>query len=308
MQSCASKPQNCANSSRSTSDLMPAKIIDGKKISELILANVRNDVVELKKRGITPKLVVIQAGEDPASTIYVNKKHDMCIELGMESVVKRFPAGIEYETLLAEIKKLNDERSVHGILVQLPLPEHLRHRQVLETVDPRKDVDGLHPSNHGLNLLGKEGFVPATPKGIMELLKSTKVKLGGKNAVVIGRSNIVGKPVALLLLNAGCSVTVCHSKTKNISDFTKRADIIVCAVGRPKLVKAPMVKKGAIVIDVGINRLKGGKIVGDFDFKGVAKKAGWITPVPGGVGPMTIASLMQNTVKACTELAQNYSK
>ncbi len=284
---------------------MPAKTIDGAKISEAVLAEVRNDVAELAKSGIIPKLTVIQVGEDPASTIYVNKKHAKCIELGMASEVRRFPENMDYENLLSEIKKLNSDRSVHGILVQLPLPEHLRHKSALETVDPAKDIDGLHPYSHGMNILGKDWFVPATPKGIMTLLASTKAKLEGKNAVVIGRSNIVGKPTALMLLNAGCTVTVCHSKTKKIADFTKNADIVVCAVGKAKFLKAKMVKKGAIVIDVGINKLKGGKIVGDVDFRNVRKKASWITPVPGGVGPMTIASLMENTVKACRQIELN---
>ncbi len=191
---------------------------------------------------------------------------------------------------------------MHGILVQLPLPEHLSHKKVLETVDPRKDVDGLHPYNHGKNLLDKECFQPATPRGIITLLESTKTKLEGKSAVIIGRSNIVGKPIAMMLLNRGCTITICHSKTKNLSEFTKRADILICAVGKQGLVKADMVKKGAIVIDVGINRSSDGKVVGDVDFENVIKKASWITPVPGGVGPMTIASLMENTIKACRDI------
>lgn len=280
---------------------MAAKIIDGKKIADRILENVRREVAELRIDGITPKLVVIQVGSDPASTVYVDKKHSTCQGLGMDSEVKRLPAETHYEELIGLIKKLNDDKGVHGILLQLPLPEHLAHKDALAAIAQEKDVDGLNPYNHGKSFLGKEGFRPATPKGIMALLASTKVKLAGKNAVVIGRSNIVGKPVAMMLLNADCTVTVCHSKTKKLADFTKKADILVSAAGKPRLVKANMVKKGAIVIDVGTTRNSRGKLVGDVDYKKVMKKAGWITPVPGGVGPMTIASLMENTIKACRE-------
>ncbi len=284
---------------------MTAKILDGQKISQKILDATKSEVAELKTRGIMPKLVVIQIGEDPSSTIYVNKKHEMCKEMGIDSEILRLPESISYGGLLENIHRLNEDKHVHGILIQLPLPEHLAHKSALETVDPAKDVDGLHPTNHGKNLLGKNGFVPATPKGIMELLGYTKTKLEGKNAVVIGRSNIVGKPIALLLLNAGCTVTICHSKTRKLADFTKKSDILVSATGKQKLVKANMVKKGTIVIDVGITRLKNGKIVGDVDFEKVKKKASWITPVPGGVGPMTIACLMENTIKACKAQSEN---
>jgi methylenetetrahydrofolate dehydrogenase (NADP+)/methenyltetrahydrofolate cyclohydrolase len=281
---------------------MPGKIIDGKQIADFILVRVRTEVAEFKKKGVVPKLVVIQVGDDPGSTIYVNRKKKTCLELGMDSEVKRFPVSITYEDLLNEIKKLNADRKVHGILVQLPLPEHLNHKKVLETVDPAKDVDGLHPYNQGKNLLGKECFQPATPRGIVTLLESVIPELEGKNVVVIGRSNIVGKPIAVMLLNRGCTVTICHSKTKELSDFTTRADILISAVGKPKLVKADMVKKGAVVIDVGISRLDNGKLAGDVDFDEVIKKASWITPVPKGVGPMTIASLMENTIKACRDI------
>jgi methylenetetrahydrofolate dehydrogenase (NADP+)/methenyltetrahydrofolate cyclohydrolase len=282
--------------------MMAGRIIDGKSIADSILRKVRKEVVQLKKKGVVPKLVVIQVGNDPASTIYVNLKHRTCLELGMASEVERFPTSITYEEILREIRKLNADRSVHGILVQLPLPEHLNHKKVLETVDPAKDVDGLHPYNQGKNLLGKECFRPATPRGIVTLLESTGIELEGKSAVVIGRSNIVGKPLAVMLLNKGCTVTVCHSKTKKLSEFTRRADILVSAVGKAGLVTAPMVKKGAVVIDVGMNRSTDGKLVGDVDFKNVIRKASWITPVPKGVGPMTIASLMENTIKACRDI------
>ena len=280
---------------------MPAKILDGSKIAARALEKVKREVGELEKKGVTPKLVVIQVGDDEASTIYVNKKHRTCIELGMGSEIKRLPKTITYDGLLGEIHGLNSDNDVHGILVQLPLPEQLAHRKALEAISIAKDVDGLHPYNHGMNMLGKDCFQPATPMGIMGLLKSTGEELEGKNAVVIGRSNIVGKPLALMLLNAGCTVTICHSRTKRLSEFTKLADILVSATGKPGLVKDAMVKKGAIVIDVGINRLRNGKISGDVDFGKVQKKASWITPVPGGVGPMTIASLMQNTLRACVE-------
>ncbi|HIH09396.1 MAG TPA: bifunctional methylenetetrahydrofolate dehydrogenase/methenyltetrahydrofolate cyclohydrolase [Candidatus Diapherotrites archaeon] len=281
---------------------MAAKILDGKKASDSILQQVRKEVSELRIAGIAPKLVVIQVGEDPASTIYVNKKHSTCLGAGMDSEVKRLPENVSYEELLSEIRKLNEDKGVHGILLQLPLPQGLAHRDALATIAPEKDVDGLNPINHGKAMLGKDAFVPATPKGIMTLLEATKIKLAGKSAVVIGRSNIVGKPVAMLLLNADCTVTMCHSRTKKLADYTKKADIIVSAVGKPKLVKANMVKRGAIVIDVGTTKNSKGKLLGDVDFKKVARKASWITPVPGGVGPMTIASLMQNTLKAARQI------
>ncbi len=282
---------------------MEGRILDGKAMSEVILGRLDGEVKSLRRKGIVPKLVVIQVGDDPASTIYVNKKHKACLRLGIESEIKHLPEETRYEDLIDAIVKLNNDDSVHGILVQLPLPEHLSHKGVLEAVDPAKDVDGLNPYNHGKNLLGKECFQPATPRGIISLIESTKTELEGINAVVIGRSNIVGKPTAIMLLNRGCTVTVCHSKTRNLSDFTQKADLLIVAAGKPGLVKAHMVKNGAIVIDVGINRLEGGKIVGDVDFDEVRKKAAWITPVPGGVGPMTIASLMENTIRACREYA-----
>jgi methylenetetrahydrofolate dehydrogenase (NADP+)/methenyltetrahydrofolate cyclohydrolase len=281
---------------------MPGRIIDGKKIADSILEKVRNEVAEIKTKGVVPKLVVVQVGDDPGSTIYVNRKQKTCLELGMASEVKRFPTSITYDRLLGEIKSLNKDKRVHGILIQLPIPARLNHKKILEAVDPAKDVDGLHPYSQGRNLMGNEGFQPATARGIITLLESTNSKLEGKNAVVIGRSNIVGKPTAVMLLNRGCTVTICHSKTKRLSDFTKLADILISAVGKPGLIKAHMVKKGAIVIDVGISRLKSGKIVGDVDFERVRKKASWITPVPKGVGPMTIASLMENTIKACRDI------
>ncbi len=281
---------------------MAARILDGKKIAEKILGHAKLEVAALKEKGVTPKLVVVQVGDNPASTIYVEKKHRACIEAGMNSEIRKFPEYISEEMFLTELRRLNADEKVHGILVQLPLPASISEQKVLESVDPAKDVDGFHPINQGKNFSGADCLRPATPTGIMRLLEETRVKLPGKNAVVLGRSNIVGKPIAVMLINAGCTVTVCNSKTKNLDYYAKNADIIVSATGKAKIVTAKMVKKGAIVIDVGINRVEGDgnkKITGDVDFEGVRKKAGWITPVPGGVGPMTIASVIENTLKAC---------
>jgi len=282
---------------------MSAKILNGKEIADGILANLKKRINKCNgSLARHPKLVVIQVGDDPASTIYVNKKHEACQEIGITSEIKKFPETISYADFLMEIGKLNKDDKVHGILVQAPLPKHLSHKQVYETIAVEKDVDGWHPFNHGKNLLGKKGIPPATPKGIMTLLEHTEVDFIGKNAVVIGRSNIVGKPIALMLINAGCTVTVCNSKTKSIKEFTKNADILISAVGKINLITADMVKKGAIVIDVGMNRNAEGKLCGDVDFEKVKEKASWITPVPKGVGPMTIASLMQNTINTCGEI------
>ena len=282
---------------------MSAKILNGKEIADGILANLKKKINKCNgSLARHPKLVVIQVGNDPASTIYVNKKHEACQEIGITSEIKKFPETISYADFLMEIGKLNKDDTVHGILVQAPLPKHLSHKQVYETIAVEKDVDGWHPFNHGKNLLGKKGIPPATPKGIMTLLEHTEVDFIGKNAVVIGRSNIVGKPIALMLINAGCTVTVCNSKTKSIKEFTKNADILISAVGKINLITADMVKKGAIVIDVGMNRNAEGKLCGDVDFEKVKEKASWITPVPKGVGPMTIASLMQNTINTCGEI------
>ena len=282
---------------------MTAKILNGQEIAEGILSNLKKKIHKCNGNLVRhPKLVVIQVGDDPASSIYVNKKHQACQEIGITSEIKKFPETISYADFLMEIGKLNKDDKVHGILVQAPLPKHLSHKQVYETIAVEKDVDGWHPFNHGKNLLGKKGIPPATPKGIMILLEHTKVDFVGKNAVVIGRSNIVGKPIALMLINAGCTVTVCNSKTKNLKDFTKNADILVSAVGKINLITVDMVKEGAIVIDVGMNRNAEGKLCGDVDFEKVKEKASWITPVPKGVGPMTIAILMQNTINTCGEI------
>lgn len=282
------------------SDQMPSKLIDGKKISQEILQKAKLEVAHLANAKIYPKLAVVQVGADQASTIYTEKKHKTCQEVGLRSELIRLHESTTQEELLRQVKELNNDKSVHGILVQLPLPKHIDEKAVIETILPAKDVDGFSPVNQGKNLSGQHGFRPATPKGIMKLIHSTGKNLSGMNAVVVGRSNIVGKPIAAMLLNADCTVTVCHSKTKRLADFTRNADILVVAAGKPKLIRAGMVKKGAIVIDVGMNRSEN-DLTGDVDFGPVSKKAGWITPVPGGVGPMTIACLIENTLQACRE-------
>ena len=269
---------------------MPANLIDGKTVSEKVLRECRREVESLKEKGISPKLVAVLVGENPASKIYVNKKHKTCQEIGMLSEIRRLPETIPENEFLAEIISLNRDDSIHGIIVQQPLPSQLSEEKLFEVLDVRKDVDGFHPVNQGKNLLGKRCTHAATPKGIMTLLESTGISLSGKHAVVLGRSNIVGKPIAAMLVNAGCTVTICNSKTQNLEEFTQKADVLVCAVGKPKMITSNHVKEGVVVIDVGINRLGDGS---------VKEKASWITPVPGGVGPMTIASLIENTIQAC---------
>src|SRR3989344_5908831 len=276
---------------------MPAKIIDGKKVAEKIYKKLNDDIFDLNEQLIEPGLAIVQVGNDPASEVYVGKKIEKAKELGL--FAKRVPmtTSVSFEQVAEAVKKLNDDDTIHGMIVQMPLPKHLDPVKVMELISPEKDVDGFSSVNQGRLLAGKPYFTPATPKGIMEIIKSTGVKIAGKNAVVVGRSNIVGKPIAMLLLQEDATVTICHSKTKNLGEITSNADILISAVGKPKLIKENMVKKGAIVIDVGTTKVKG-KLVGDVDFENVKKKAGWITPVPGGVGPMTIASLMQNTIEA----------
>jgi methylenetetrahydrofolate dehydrogenase (NADP+)/methenyltetrahydrofolate cyclohydrolase len=277
---------------------MPAKIIDGKAIAQKVLEGVKRDVADLKKHGIVPGLAVVQVGHDPASDLYVKKKREMCKNLGMNSIDATYPENISYEELKKNIEKLNNDSKVHGIIVQLPLPQHLKNKPILELVDKEKDADGFNPFNQGKLSIDETVFAPATAKGVIKLIESTGTEIAGKNAVVVGRSNIVGKPTALLLINKNATVTVCHSKTKNLAKHTKNADILVVAVGKEKLIRKNMVKKGAIVIDVGTNHDKKGKLCGDVDFENVKKTADWITPVPGGVGPMTVACLMENTVQA----------
>lgn len=276
------------------------KIIDGKKFAEGLRTKIKEQVSELKvKTGKVPGLAVILVGEDPASEVYVRNKSRQTVEVGMQSFEYKYPATISENELIAKINELNQNPEVHGILVQLPLPKHLSEDKVIETISPEKDVDGFHVVNRGLLVTGgKQALVPCTPLGCLMLIKDVfGVDISGKNAVVVGRSNIVGKPMSQLLLNEGCTVTICHSRTKNIEDVCKSADILVVAVGKPLLVKRNWVKQGAVVIDVGINRVDG-KLVGDVDFEDVLPVASAITPVPGGVGPMTIACLLNNTLEA----------
>ena len=274
-------------------------IIDGSKIAQDIRSEVREETSVLKeKTGIVPGLAVVLVGEDPASQIYVGRKANACAEVGFLSREYRLPADTSEAKLLGLINDLNHDRLIHGILVQLPLPKHIATDKIIAAIDPHKDVDGFHPVNVGGLVTGSPLFVPCTPRGIMELIDRTGIVLAGKDAVVVGRSNIVGKPMALLLLAQNATVTMCHSKTKDLPKVTARADVLIAAVGRARMITADMVKEGAVVIDVGVNRLDNGKLVGDVAFDEVAARASFITPVPGGVGPMTIAMLMKNTLDA----------
>lgn len=275
---------------------MSAKIIDGKAISAAIKEQVR---AEIERDKLNVGLAVVIVGDDPASRVYVNNKKKACELCGIKSFEYALPADCSEEQLLELVDTLNNDSSVNGILVQLPLPSHLDEKRVIERISPIKDVDAFHESNVGKIMIGNYSFLPCTPAGCMELIHSTGIDVAGKECVVIGRSNIVGKPMAMLLLHENGTVTVCHSKTKNLAEVCSRADILVAAVGRPNFVTTDMVKEGAVVIDVGINRLETGSLCGDVKFDEVSEKAGWITPVPGGVGPMTIAMLMRNTVTAC---------
>ncbi len=274
------------------------KILDGKAVSLKVKESVKVRADELKKFGVEPTLAVVLVGEDKASQTYVRAKEKACNEYGIKSVAHRLSENTTQAELLALINVLNLDDSIHGILVQLPLPKHIDTNTVLATIDPAKDVDGFHAVNVGKLVSGLDGFVPCTPLGVMEILKEYGIDVAGLNAVVIGRSNIVGKPMANLLLNASATVTVTHSKTKNLKEICKNADLIVAAIGKPFFLKADMVKDGAVVVDVGINRLDDGRLVGDVDFDEVAPKCSYITPVPGGVGPMTIAMLLNNTILA----------
>ena len=282
------------------------KILDGKAVSLKVKESVKIRADELKKFGVEPTLAVVLVGEDKASQTYVRAKEKACNEYGIKSVAHRLSENTTQNELLALINVLNLDDSIHGILVQLPLPKHIDTNVVLAAIDPRKDVDGFHAVNVGKLVGGLDGFVPCTPLGVMEILKEYGIDVAGLNAVVIGRSNIVGKPMANLLLNASATVTVTHSKTKNLKEICKNADLIVAAIGKPFFLKADMVKDGAVVVDVGINRLDDGRLVGDVDFEEVAPKCSYITPVPGGVGPMTIAMLLNNTILAAqAKIAKN---
>ena len=277
---------------------MPAKIIDGAAIAREIIAAQKARVEMLMARGVTPGLAAVQVGDDPASKVYIRNKMRACSDAGLHSVVRQLPESASEAELLATVSDLNADTSIHGIIVQLPLPGGMDADRVVQTVALAKDVDGFNMRHLGGLLTGHPGAVPCTPRGAMHLISSTGLDPDGRNAVVIGRSAIVGKPMALLLMERGATVTICHSRTKDVGAHTRNADILVVAAGRPRLVTADMVKPGAVVIDVGINRLTDGKLAGDVDFAGVSQVAGWITPVPGGVGPMTVAMLIRNTVDA----------
>jgi methylenetetrahydrofolate dehydrogenase (NADP+)/methenyltetrahydrofolate cyclohydrolase len=282
---------------------MTAKLIDGKAIAQEVRAEWKVRADALKAHGVTPGLAVIIVGEDPASKVYVANKVKACAELGLHSEHIVMPADTSEAALLAKIKELNEDKKIHGILVQLPVPNHIASNKVLNAISPGKDVDGFHPENVGALVTGNMRFAPCTPFGAMKLLEKCGVSIEGKHAVVVGRSNIVGKPMALLLLQANATVTICTSKTLDLAKFTRDADILVVATGKPKMITGEMIKPGAAVIDVGINRMADGKLCGDVDFDSAKEVAGWITPVPGGVGPMTITMLVANTVRAAERLS-----
>lgn len=275
------------------------QIIDGKKVSAEVKAQVAKETELLKSKGIVPGLAVVIVGDDPASRVYVNNKKKACELVGFKSEEYALPAQTTQQELLDLVETLNDKKDINGILVQLPLPEHLDEKQIIEAINPIKDVDAFNAVNVGKIMIGDYDFLPCTPAGVMEMLSYYNIPVSGKNCVVIGRSNIVGKPMAMLLLHQNGTVTICHSKTRNLKEICAGADILVAAVGIPKFVKADMVKEGAVVIDVGMDRDENGKLCGDVDFDDVKEKTSYITPVPGGVGPMTIATLMKNTLKAC---------
>ena len=287
---------------------MTAKLILGKEVSEEIYGELRQRIEALKARGVTPGLAVVLVGDDPASQVYVRKKGEMCEELGMRSTTIVMPKETTQEELLRKVAELNADPSIHGYLVQLPLPDHIDEEAVIDAIDPSKDVDCFHPSNVGRMLIGDPDFLPATPAGVQQMLVRSGIETVGRHVVVVGRSNIVGKPMAAMMVQRGAgadsTVTVVHSKTPNLAEITSTADILVVAIGKPRFITADMVKEGAVVIDVGTNRIqdpthpKGSRLVGDVDFDAVKEKASYITPVPGGVGPMTICMLMANAVRA----------
>jgi methylenetetrahydrofolate dehydrogenase (NADP+)/methenyltetrahydrofolate cyclohydrolase len=275
-----------------------AILIDGKKISTDIKDELKVEVEKYKEQGIKITMAVVKVGEDPASAVYVRNKQKACEYIGIDSVAYELPEETSEEELLELIDKLNKDDVINGILVQLPLPKHMNEEIILDAIDSKKDVDGFHPNNVGKMMVGKETFLPCTPAGIVELLKRTNIELEGKECVVIGRSNIVGKPMSMLMLKENCTVTICHSRTKDLKEVAKRADILIVAIGKPKFVTADFVKDGATVIDVGIHRMENGKLCGDVDFEQVEPKAYAITPVPGGVGPMTVTMLMANCLRS----------
>lgn len=285
-----------------------AEIIDGKAVSAKVRAQIKEDSSEFEKStGIKPGLAVIIVGEDPASKIYVRNKAKACEEVGFYSEVYELPEDTTERALLDLVHSLNHNNLIHGILVQSPLPKHLDEALIVNNISPEKDVDAFHPENVGRIMIGEYSFLPCTPAGIMELMAQYKIDISGKDCVVIGRSNIVGKPMAMLLLHANGTVTVCHSRTADLAQHTKRADIVVVAVGKPKFLKGDMIKEGAVVIDVGMDRDENGKLCGDADFESCVQKASYITPVPGGVGPMTITMLMKNTLTAAHMHAKKHN-
>lgn len=276
---------------------MPFNIIDGKKISQEIKGEIKAEVLKLNSKGIFPKLAVVIVGEDPASQIYVRNKKKACEATGIRSVSFELPENTTQEELLELVARLNSDDTVSGILVQLPLPGHIDADKIILSIDPQKDVDCFHPYNAGLLSIGKPSFLPCTPAGVIELLKRSGISIEGKNSVVIGRSNIVGKPMGALLMAENATVTTCHSKTRDLKLVTQNAEILIAAIGRPKFITADMIGVGTVVVDVGMHRING-KVCGDVDYENVCEKTSYITPVPGGVGPMTIAMLMQNCLKA----------
>ena len=277
---------------------MTAQIINGKEIAQAVRQEIRKEVEELKQKGYVPGLAVILVGDNQASQTYVRNKEKACLDLGMRSVLIKKPATLSQEELIENINELNQDDSIHGILVQLPLPAHINEKAIIEAISPEKDVDGFHPINIGRMMTGQSAFLPCTPYGVMVMLQHINYNLEGKHVVVVGRSNIVGKPAGQLMLNANATVTICHSKTKDLAYYTKQADVIVAAVGKRNTITADHIKEGAVIIDVGMNRNDEGKLCGDVDYEGVLNKAAYVTPVPGGVGPMTITMLMQNTVES----------
>lgn len=283
---------------------MSAEIIDGKELARKIRLGMKEEVSDLSTSGLIPHLTVILVGDNPASKSYVNGKKKASAEVGISSDIIELSVATTEEELLNTIKQLNQDPSVHGILVQLPLPKHIHEQAVIEAIDPAKDVDGFHPINIGRMMTNQDTLLPCTPHGIVTMLKESNIQLEGQHVVIIGRSNIVGKPVGQLLLNENATVTYCHSRTKDLISFTSKADILIVAVGIPKAIGMEHLKQDAVVIDVGINRLEDRSLVGDVDFEQVKETASFITPVPGGVGPMTIAMLLQNTMKAAKELSQ----
>jgi methylenetetrahydrofolate dehydrogenase (NADP+)/methenyltetrahydrofolate cyclohydrolase len=282
---------------------MTAQLINGNTLSAQIRQDIRAEATKLSAQALQPGLAVILVGDNPASQVYVRNKVKACSDVGFHSVLEHYDAALTEAELLRRIISLNQDPAIHGILVQLPLPGHIDANKVIETIAPEKDVDGFHVHSAGALMVGKPGFKPCTPYGCMKMLESIGYDLKGKHAVVIGRSNIVGKPMAMLLLAANATVTICHSGTRNLAEHTRQADVIVAAVGKRNVVTADMVKPGAVVIDVGMNRNEAGKLCGDVDFEGVCQVAGWVTPVPGGVGPMTITMLLQNTLEAAQAAA-----